>query len=45
MTSGRELPVVGRISREQLLLDVRTLLSAEEESEAVAAVAEYFAAL
>ena len=45
MTSGRELPVVGRISREQLLLDVRTLLSAEEEREAVAAVAEYFAAL
>ena len=45
MTSGRELPVVGRISREQLLLDVRILLSAEEEREAVAAVAEYFAAL
>lgn len=41
MVSGRELPVVGRISHEALLLDLRTLLSEQEEDEAVRAVAEY----
>lgn len=41
MVSERALPVVGRVSKEKLLLDVRTLLSEEEQRECVAAVAEY----
>ena len=45
MVSERELPVVGRISRELLLLDLRTLLSEQEEDEAVRAVAEYACSL
>lgn len=45
MVSERALPVVGRISREALLLDVRTLLNEEEEREAVRAVAEYLCTL
>ncbi len=42
MVSGREVPVVGRIAKETLLLDARTLLSDEEHLEAVLALAEYF---
>ncbi len=42
MASGREIPVVGRISKEALLLDARTLLSEEEHLEVTLALAEYF---
>ena len=45
MVSERELPVVGRIAKEQLLLDARTLLSEEEVLECMLAIAEYFAKL
>ncbi|MGN0073587.1 MAG: L-seryl-tRNA(Sec) selenium transferase [Coriobacteriales bacterium] len=41
MVSERELPVVGRISHDTLLLDLRTLLSVQEEEEVLRAVAEY----
>lgn len=45
MVSERSLPVVGRVSKEKLLLDARTILSDEEQLECVLALAEYCAQL
>ena len=45
MISERELPVVGRICKDALLLDVRTLLNDEEQLLTMLALAEYFSAL
>ena len=45
MISERELPVVGRICKDALLLDVRTLLNDEEQLLTMLALAEYFNAL
>ncbi len=45
MIAQRAVPVVGRVSKDALYLDVRTLLSEDEALECVVALAEYFAQL
>ncbi|WP_080797288.1 L-seryl-tRNA(Sec) selenium transferase [Arabiibacter massiliensis] len=42
LVSGRAMPVVGRIKKEALLLDARTVLDGDEMAEIAAGLAEYF---
>ena len=45
LISQRELPVIGRLKKEALLFDARTLLNAHEYREVALSLADYFASL
>ena len=45
LVSQRDLPVIGRLSRNALLFDARTLLNTEEYREVALGLAEYFSIL
>ncbi|MDO4182293.1 MAG: L-seryl-tRNA(Sec) selenium transferase [Coriobacteriia bacterium] len=45
LVSQRDVPVVGRLKKDALLFDVRTLLNADEYKEVALALADYFAGL